>query len=132
MEGTLILSDLLRVRKFDIVALQEVCWKGVSVHTYKDGYTIYQSCGNTHKLDTAFIVMVEMQKRVIGWWPIDNRMCKLRIRGRFFNVSIINVHSPHLGSNDDDKNAFYAQLERAYDSCPSMASKSLSEILTLS
>ena len=65
------------------------------------GNTIYQRCGNTHELDTVFIAMGEMQKRVIGWWPIDNRMCKLRIRGRFFNVSIINVHSPHLGSNDD-------------------------------
>lgn len=44
---------------------------------------------------------------------------KLRIKGRFFNVSIINVHSPHLASDDDDKDAFYAQLEREYDSCPS-------------
>ncbi|KRF97428.1 uncharacterized protein Dwil_GK26988, partial [Drosophila willistoni] len=46
-------------------------------------------------------------------------MCKLRIKGRFFNFSIINVHSPHSGSTDDDKDAFYAQLEREYDSCPS-------------
>jgi len=62
--------------------------------------------------------MGEMQKRVIGWWPINPRMCRLRIKGRFFNISIINVHSPHLGSTDDDKDEFYAQLEREYDRCP--------------
>ena len=45
-------------------------------------------------------------------------MCRLRIKGRFFNVSIINVHSPHLGSIDDDKDEFYAQLELEYDRCP--------------
>ncbi|XP_058453484.1 craniofacial development protein 2-like [Malaya genurostris] len=45
-------------------------------------------------------------------------MCRLRIKGRFFNISIINVHSPHLGSSDDDKDEFYAQLEREYDRCP--------------
>ena len=42
----------------------------------------------------------------------------MRIKGRFFNVSIINVHSPHLGSSDDNKEEFYAQLEREYDRYP--------------
>ncbi|XP_058449191.1 uncharacterized protein LOC131429161 [Malaya genurostris] len=46
-------------------------------------------------------------------------MCRLMIKGRFFNFNIINVHSPHSGSTDDDKDAFYAQLERKYDCCPS-------------
>ncbi|XP_055587587.1 craniofacial development protein 2-like [Uranotaenia lowii] len=62
--------------------------------------------------------MGKMQKRVIGWWPINSRMCRLRIKGRFFNISIINVHSPHLGSTGDDKDEFYTQLEREYDRCP--------------
>ncbi|XP_055622163.1 uncharacterized protein LOC129765762 [Toxorhynchites rutilus septentrionalis] len=59
-----------------------------------------------------------MQKRVIGWWPIDPIMCRLRIKGRFFNSSIINVHGPHLASPDDDKGDFYAQLEREFERCP--------------
>ncbi|XP_055622403.1 craniofacial development protein 2-like [Toxorhynchites rutilus septentrionalis] len=45
-------------------------------------------------------------------------MYRLRIKGRFFNISIINVHSPHLASPDDDKGEFYAQLEREYERCP--------------
>ncbi|XP_058456481.1 craniofacial development protein 2-like [Malaya genurostris] len=105
-------------RKFDIVALQEVCWKGSTVRVFRGNHTIYQSCGNTHELGTAFMVVGEMQKRVIGWWPVSDRMCSLRIKGRFFNISIINVHSPHLGSSDDGKDEFYAQLEREYDRCP--------------
>ncbi|XP_055645365.1 craniofacial development protein 2-like [Toxorhynchites rutilus septentrionalis] len=116
--STRVLSDLLKSRKFDVVALQEVCWKVSTVRMFRDGHTIYQSCGNTHELGTAFIVMGEMRKRVIGWWPISPRMWRLRIKGRFFNISIINVHSPHLGSTDDDKEEFYAQLEREYDHCP--------------
>lgn len=46
-------------------------------------------------------------------------MCTLRIKGRLFNASIFNLHSHHLGSDDCDKNAFYAQLEGEYDSCSS-------------
>ncbi|XP_058827596.1 uncharacterized protein LOC131687520 [Topomyia yanbarensis] len=113
-------SALLQVedRKFDIVALQDVCWKGSTVRIFRGNHTIYQSCGNTHELGTAFMVVGQMQKRVIGWWPVSDRMCRLRIKGRFFNINIINVHSPHLGSSDDDKDEFYTQLEREYDRCP--------------
>ena len=70
------------------------------------------------ELGTAFMVLGAMQQRVIGWWPVNERMCRLRIRGRFFNLSIINVHSPHLTSTDDEKEAIYTQLEREYDRCP--------------
>ena len=63
------------------------------------------------------MVLGAMQQRVIGWWPINERMCRMRIHGIFFNLSFINVHSSHLGSTDDEKEAFL-QLEREYDRCP--------------
>ncbi|XP_038118090.1 craniofacial development protein 2-like [Culex quinquefasciatus] len=115
-----ILSDILRVRKFSIVALQEVCWIGAEeVREYKRlGCRIYQSRGKKKRLGTAFIVLGEMLDRVIGWTPITDRMCVLRVKGRFFNISIINVHSPHSGSEDDEKDAFYEQLNWTYNSCP--------------
>ena len=28
------------------------------------------------------------------------------------------MHNPHLRSTDDEKEAFYTQLEREYDRCP--------------
>ena len=81
-----ILSDILRVRKFSIGALQEVCWVGPEeIREYKRlGCTVYQSSGKQKKkrLGTAFIVLGDMRERVIGWCPIDERMCRLRIRGR--------------------------------------------------
>ncbi|XP_039433298.1 uncharacterized protein LOC120415756 [Culex pipiens pallens] len=115
-----ILSDILRVRKFSIVALQEVGWIGAEeVQAYpRIGCTIYQSRGEKKRLGTAFIVLGEMRDRVIGWTPLTDRMCVLRVKGRFFNISIINVHSPHSGSEDDDKDAFYEQLNWTYNSCP--------------
>ena len=108
----------MKSRRFDVVALQEVCWKGLMVRTFRDGYAIYQSCGNTPELGTAFIVMGEMRERVIGWWSISPRMCGLRIKSLFFIFSIINVHTPHLGSTEDDKDEFHAHFEREYDHCP--------------
>ncbi|EDS26799.1 craniofacial development protein 2 [Culex quinquefasciatus] len=64
-----------------------------------------------------------MAKRVIGWWPVNDRMCRLRIKGRFFNLSIINVHSPPMGSDADDKNAFYELLDRSTGSVQNTTSR---------
>ena len=55
----------------------------------------HQSGGITNELATGFTVLGRIGERVIGWQPIRARMCKLRIEGRFFNYSIINVHCPH-------------------------------------
>lgn len=54
-------SDYLMVRKFNIVALQEV-----QRHTYRGGDTVYQSSGSTHELITDFILIGVMEKQMLG------------------------------------------------------------------
>jgi len=45
-------------------------------------------------------------------------MCWLRIRGQFFNYSIINAHAPTEDKSDTEKDAFYDGLRNLYDACP--------------
>ena len=45
-------------------------------------------------------------------------MCWLRIRGKFFNYSIINVHAPTEDKSDIEKDVFYDELRKLYDACP--------------
>ena len=82
------------------------------------GYAMYQSGGVENKLGTGFIVLGEMRDRVIDWEAISDRMCRLRIKGRFFNYQIFNVHCPHEETSETVKEAFYAELEEKFDSCP--------------
>jgi hypothetical protein len=56
---------------------------------------------------------------VINFTPINERLCVIRIKGRFFNYSLINIHVPTNDSEEEAKNQFYEQLERAYAACPS-------------
>jgi len=42
-------------------------------------------------------------------------MCWLRIRGKFFNYSIINVHAPTGDKSDNEKDAFYDGLRNLHD-----------------
>ncbi|XP_038106367.1 uncharacterized protein LOC119766064 [Culex quinquefasciatus] len=115
------LANELQPRNFDVVALQEVCLEEEQVLDWPGRQTdsrFFMSGGKDKKLGTGFIVRGKMQDRVFGFTAISERMCKLRIRGRFFNYSIINVHCPHEEKSDDEKEAFYATLEEVYDGCP--------------
>ena len=42
----------------------------------------------------------------------------LRLKGKFFNYSLINGHTPTEESEDEQKEDFYETLENVYDKCP--------------
>lgn len=49
---------------------------------------------------------------VMNFEPISPRVSCLRIRGKFFNISLINAHTPADDKEDEAKDQFYDELER--------------------
>jgi hypothetical protein len=68
---------------------------------------------------TAFLVDSKFNHMVINFTPINERLCVIRIKGSFFNYSLINIHAPTNDSEEEAKDQFYEQLEQAYAACPS-------------
>ena len=50
---------------------------------------------------------------------ISTRICNLRIKGKFFNYIIINVHAPTEVSTEEEKDSFYDLLQKTYEQSPS-------------
>jgi hypothetical protein len=46
------------------------------------------------------------------------RICKIHVRGLFFNYSLICVHVPTEEKDDDEKDNFYEDLDQSYEECP--------------
>jgi hypothetical protein len=46
------------------------------------------------------------------------RMCYLRLKSRFFYISIINAHALSEDKEEEEKEEFYENLERAYNKLP--------------
>jgi hypothetical protein len=88
-----------------------------------NGYNIYTSSlaiANNHEFGTAFLVDSKFNNHMVkNFTPINKRLCVIRIKGRFFNYSLINIHAPTNDSEEEAKDQFYEQLERAYAACPS-------------
>ena len=95
-----------------ILALQEIRWKGQGEHS-KNGHTLYFSGtnDNSSKYGTGFLVNNQLKKSILGFYPINERMCKLKIKSRFNNLSIINVYAPTEDSEDNEKELMYNLLE---------------------
>jgi hypothetical protein len=84
-------------------------------------HTILQIGMQNGKRDfgVAFIVDKVTKRNSITFTPINEKMCKLRIKTKFLNLCIINVHAPTEDSEEMEKEEFYSLLERIYDSTPS-------------
>jgi hypothetical protein len=63
------------------------------------------SIANNHEFVTVFLVDSKFNHMVINFTPINERLCVIRI--------------PTNDSEEEAKDQFYEQLERAYATCPS-------------
>lgn len=73
--------------------------------------------GRVISLGTGFLINWRARTSVINYTPINERLCCIRIRGKFRNYSI-NEHAPTEEKPEEEKDDFYEELERAYDRCP--------------
>jgi len=103
-----------------VFALQEIRWKGKG-QIKKDKYDLYySSCkeNQTGHLGTGFIVKKEITKNVMGFEPINERICKIRLKGKYHNITLINIHAPMEEKDDDVKKQFYAELQQIQEKVP--------------
>ncbi|GAB1869237.1 Craniofacial development protein 2 [Camponotus japonicus] len=97
----------------DVVALQEMRWSG-NGRIDKRKYSIFYSGPDTRtgQCGTGFIINSKMKQSYLGFESLGDRMCKIRLRGRCRNVSIISAYTPTKEASDDEKITFYDRLDR--------------------
>jgi hypothetical protein len=105
--------------KIAIAAIQETRWNKSTPQAFtSNGYNIYtSSLANNHEFGTDFLVDSKFNHMDKNFTPINERLCVIRIKGRFFNYSLIKIHAPTNDSREEAKDQFYEQLERAYAGC---------------
>jgi hypothetical protein len=60
-----------------------------------------------------------MKRNVLDFKAVDERICVLRIKTKFHNLSFISMHAPTGEKEEIEKEVFYQKVEDVYDSCPS-------------
>ena len=95
--------------KYEIVAVQEIRWKGQG-EIKKKNYTVYFSGseGRTGRKGTGFIITGKARKNILGFEPVNDRMCKTRVKGRFRNITT--VYASTEDAEDEEKERFYDEV----------------------
>jgi hypothetical protein len=101
---------LQQFKKFDGREL-ELWIRGISLCTYYSG-------NMDNAFGTGFLVRKRYKYIVIGLEPINERLCILRVRGRFNNTMMICVHVPTEEKYDESKETFYEKLDQIYHRAP--------------
>jgi endonuclease/exonuclease/phosphatase family metal-dependent hydrolase len=60
----------------------------------------------------------ELKKNILSFEPHNERLCKLQIKGKFNNLSIISVHAPTEEKSDEEKEKFYEDLQIVHNKIP--------------
>jgi hypothetical protein len=68
------------------------------------------------QLGTGFMVRKEVEKNIMSFTPISERICTLRLKGKFHNVTLPNVHALTEEKTEEEKNKFYDDLQKTFDS----------------
>ena len=107
------IADQIVGSQIQIVALQEIRWRGYGL-LKKDKYSVYYSCSSntTGQAGTGFIIQKLAVNKVLGFEPISDRICKLRVKGKFHNITLINIYAPTEDKEENIKEQFYEELQR--------------------
>jgi exonuclease III len=67
---------------------------------------------------TGFLVHKKLKSSIMDFIPVDERTCCLRLRGKFFNTTLICINAPTEEEEDTEKNSFYDKLDHVYQKAP--------------
>ena len=116
--ATIQLADVLENYKADITAIQEMRWTGHGC-TKRKNCDIYYSCHEKrHEFGCGFVVGKRLRHLVSRFNPVSERIATIRIRAKYFNITLICAHAPTEDKDDEIKDMFYERLEETYDRCP--------------
>lgn len=112
------MTDELSRMRVDIAAIQEVRWKGSGNVQGRNYIIFYSGSSEKHAFGTAFVVPSRLKQAVMDFQPINERLCKLRLRGKKCHMTLINVHAPTEEKSEEEKDIFYDELDRALAASP--------------
>ncbi|PSN29855.1 hypothetical protein C0J52_28339 [Blattella germanica] len=111
----------------DVLAIQETRWAGQG-RIDKQNYSVFYSGPNTRtgQCGTGFMISAKVRKKLMSFIPLGDRMCKIRLNGRFRNITLILVYAPTEDGKEEEKHKFYNQL---YNECTKIPKRDIVIIL---
>ena len=88
------IAEELRKYYLDITALQEMRRQGHRRISKPKYILLYSGADKQGEQGVRFIIKKSLKNSILEFEPINARMCKVRIKGKFYNTTVINAYAP--------------------------------------
>ena len=103
----------------NILGISECRWTGAGRIKSSDGFTIIHSGKDEeHSSGVALILSKDAAKSLIEWEPISDRLIRARFDSKYCKLTIIQCYAPTNQAEDESKDEWYEQLQRAVSKVP--------------
>ncbi|KAG8239031.1 hypothetical protein J437_LFUL017879 [Ladona fulva] len=109
-------ADEMQKYIIDLMGLQEIRWQGKGRIDKKE-YTLLYSGPEyrTGRFGTGFMISSKTRRTLLLLEPINERIFKIRIKGKFRSMTFIAGHAPTEGKTELEKEEFYEELENVFN-----------------
>ena len=99
-------QEMARIN-INILGISELKWMGMGEFN-SDNYHIYYCRQESHRRNgVALIVNKREGKAVLGYNLKNDRMISIRIQGRPFNITVIDIYAPTTDAEEAETDQFY-------------------------
>ena len=94
----------------DILGIAETRWNDDG-RISSEHYEFIYSGNDKHQYGVGIMMKKKVSLHVyVGFWPVSDRMIMMKLKGKPFNINIIQVYTPIIDHSDDEVMKFYEDI----------------------
>ena len=102
----------------DILGISELKWTGMGEFISDDHYIYYCGQESLRRNGVAIMVNKRVRNAVLGCNLRNNRMISVRLQGKPFNITVIQVYAPTSNAEETEVEWFYEDLQDLLELTP--------------
>ena len=110
-------QEMARVN-VDILGISEIKWTGMGEFNSDDHYIYYCGQESLRRNGVATMVNKRVWNAVLGCNLKNDRMISVRLQGKPFNITVIQVHAPTSNAEEAEVEWFYEDLQDLWELTP--------------
>lgn len=113
------IADLMARRRIQILCVQETRWKGNKAKELGDGFKLFYSGNNNNGRNGVGIVLDnELKKKVMCVNRRSDRVMSMKLQLDDIELNILSTYAPQVGCEDEEKEAFWREVEEEVSNIP--------------
>ena len=110
-------QEIARVN-IDILRISKLKWTGMGEFNSDDHYTYYCGQESLRRNGVAIMVNKRVRNAVLGCYLKNDRMISVRLQGKPYNITVIQVYAPTSNAEEAEVERFYEDLQDLLELTP--------------